>query len=353
MKSLNDNIYNQRACPNEPRLKLWRYAGLMLTYRCTAACEFCYYNCSPTSNGLMPVDTAIRAWQSLRSLAGDSAKVHITGGEPFLYFERLREILAAAQKLGLGAVDQVETNAAWATDCKTVVERLKTLDGLGLGRLKISYDPFHAEYVPVESVRRLARLAEEVLGKARLLVRWRKYLEEPVRMTGVSAAQRVEHYRAAVKDYPCRFTGRAARNLAGLFASRTRDELAAEDCRSVFLWAKGVHIDPFGNVFIGTCSGITVGNADQHSLAEIWQQFHPATNEIIRSVFYQGPAALAEAASRYGYKTSEFYADKCHLCTQVRQFFFDKGLYKSVICPIQCYADVNNRYAAGNAKKDD
>jgi len=100
----------------------------MLTYKCNCACEFCYYNCDPDKGGLMPVDTAISAWQSLKILAGDNAKIHITGGEPFLFWDHLQEILDQAQKQNLGKVDLIETNGFWATSEKIVRQRLKKLD---------------------------------------------------------------------------------------------------------------------------------------------------------------------------------------------------------------------------------
>lgn len=341
MKNLTDNIYNRRRGRGERKFKLWRYAGLILTYKCPAACEFCYYNCSPAQDGLMPIETALACWQSLKVLAGDAAKIHITGGEPFLYFEHLAQILTEAQKLKLGAVDQIETNAYWATDEKIITRRLKRLDELGMYKLKISYDPFHAEYISVEPVKRLAEIAVELLGPGRVLVRWQKYLGRPVEMQGIDPAQRVERYKSALADYPCRFTGRAAKKLAGLCASKTIKQLAAANCKSAFLGAKGVHIDPFGNVFIGTCSGIVIGNTNQTALAEIWQGFHPGQNEIIESLFNRGPVGLTENASKNGYEQSPFYADKCHLCWHVRHFFFGNNLYKMVICPIQCYTEAS------------
>jgi len=83
MTELSENIYNSQAARNEPKFKLWRSAGLLLTYKCNCACEFCYYNCGPEKNGLMSVDTAISAWQSLKILTGDSAKIHITVASHF------------------------------------------------------------------------------------------------------------------------------------------------------------------------------------------------------------------------------------------------------------------------------
>src|SRR3989339_628423 len=138
---LTDNIYNQRLRRGERQFKLWRSAGLMLTYKCNCRCEFCYYCCSPDSGGLMKTQTALNAWQGLKNLAGDSAKVHITGGEPFLYYERLLEILKEAKQAGFGKADMVETNGFWADD-KLAEEKLRELEPY-VNTLKISCDPFH------------------------------------------------------------------------------------------------------------------------------------------------------------------------------------------------------------------
>ena len=135
MIELSENIYNSNVSRNEPKFKLWRSAGLLLTYKCNCACEFCYYNCCPVKKGLLPVDTAISAWQSLKILAGDSAKIHITGGEPFLYWEKIQEILEEAQNQKLGKVDLIETNGFWATDEKVIRQRLIKNDLMALDYL--------------------------------------------------------------------------------------------------------------------------------------------------------------------------------------------------------------------------
>ncbi len=335
--NLSQNVYNQAVDANEPKFKIWRSEGLLLTYKCNCACEFCYYNCGPEKGGLMSVETAVSAWRSLKTLAGDGAKVHITGGEPFLYWDHLLEVLQAAKNERLGKVDVIETNGFWATSEKIAVQRLKRLDELGMDRLKISTDPFHQEYVDIEPVRRLAQTASDILGSGRVLVRWRKYLDDPIQIKGFSPAERGQMYLSAMKDYPCRFTGRAAGKLAELAASKPAEALAAMSCKSDFLGAKGVHIDPFGNVFSGTCSGIIFGNVNQTPLEDIWKQFHPNRNEFISTLFNSGPAGLLEEAVRTGYKREYAYAGKCHLCTSIRQFFFDNGLRTPEIGPAECY----------------
>lgn len=286
----------------------------------------------------MSVDTAINAWQSLKVLAGDNAKIHITGGEPFLYWEHMLEILEEAQNQKLGKLDLIETNGFWATGEKVIRQRLKRLEELGMNRFKVSTDPFHQEYVDMEPVCRLAEIATEILGPKRVLIRWQKYLDGPIEMKDLSTAEREQQYITAMNDYPCRFTGRAAGRLAELTASKLAEKLVSVNCKSAFLSAKGVHIDPFGNVFSGTCSGIILGNVNRTKLEDIWKQFHPEQSEFINTLFNSGPYGLLEQAERLGYKTAKVYADKCHLCTSIRQFFFENHLEKSIIGPVECYS---------------
>ena len=256
----------------------------------------------------MSIDTALNSWQSLKILSGDAAKIHITGGEPFLYWDHLLYILEEAEKQNFGKVDLIETNGFWATSEKIARQRIKILEELGMFQLKISTDPFHQEYVDLVPVRLLANIAIEALGSNRVLVRWKKYLENPVKMMGLSVAERRQEYLRTMNDYHCRFTGRAGRELAELVARTPIEDLATMNCKSDFLAAKGVHIDPFGNVFSSTCSGIIIGNVNQRPLEDIWKQFHPAQKDFINTLFNLGPAGLLEKAIKLGYKALEKYA---------------------------------------------
>ncbi|RPJ18997.1 MAG: radical SAM protein [Planctomycetaceae bacterium] len=339
MLQLSDNIYNRSVARDEPKFKLWRSAGLLLTYKCNAACEFCYYNCSPQKGGLMPVETCIAAWRSLKTLAGDQAKIHLTGGEVFLYWDHVVRLLSEAKNQDLGPVDMIETNGFWAGNDHLVADRLNTLIELGVQRLKISVDPFHQEYVDIVPVRRLAQKAGEMLGSDRVLVRWEKYLGECGMRSAECGVQeeRDRTYIQAYRDYPFRFTGRAAGHVAGLLASQPAQAFAGDNCLMGFLGAKGVHIDPYGNIFSGTCSGIILGNVNEKPLEEIWKQFHPAQNAFIRALCERGPYGLLEQAKMLGYEALPAYASKCHLCTHIRRFLFAKHEVLSTLGPADCY----------------
>jgi len=337
MAELSDNVYNQPTARDDAKFKLWRNVGLLLTYKCNAACEFCYYGCSPTQGGLMDIEIAIECWKSVRELAGDAGKVHITGGEPFLYFDRLIEILEAGKKEGLGPCDLVETNGGWVKDEKDTERKLKLLHELGVERFKVSCDPFHQEYVDIEQVRLVVDVAEKVFGPDKTLIRWRKYLDEPAEMRGISKQEKDKRYVEALADYSCRFTGRAAGRLAELLANKSIDEISKQNCSGAFLGSKGVHVDPYGNVFSGTCGGIIVGNVTRMSLADMWRQWTPGCNELVETLFKSGPGGLLDKAVRSGYQPLEGYAGKCHLCTSIRKFFLNKGIWSESVGPAECY----------------
>ncbi|MHC4131780.1 MAG: radical SAM protein [Planctomycetota bacterium] len=334
---LEDNIYNASLARNKPKFKLWRKAGLLITYKCNAECQFCYYNCSPTQAGLMPAETVLSIWHSLKSLSENTEKLHLTGGEPFLCYEHLIDILSKAKKQNLPPLDLIETNAYWATDDKIILDRLKQLDELGMHRLKISCDPFHQQYIDIELVHRLAQIGAELLGQDRVLVRWQRYLDQPINIKNLSIDQCAEIFLHTMKDYPCRLTGRAATNLAYLKDLKSSKDFKDKSCKNAFLGAKGVHIDPFGNVFSGTCSGIIVGNVNQRPLEEIWLNFHPKNDEIIHTLFESGPYGLLGKFPQLEKLKSKKFADKCHLCTSARQCLFENNIAKETIGPPQCY----------------
>ncbi|MHC4288941.1 MAG: radical SAM protein [Planctomycetota bacterium] len=343
MLKLQDNLFNARRSRDQSKLKLWRYAGLMLTYRCSAACRFCYYYCSPQAGGLMSADTAIQSWEGLVRIAGNSAKVHITGGEPFLYFDRLEQILRQAGRLGLTPLDFIETNAGVWTSEAELRDQLRLLDGLGLDRLKVSWDAYHEEFIDIEKVRQFVHIARQVLGQARVLVRWEKHLAAPTQIRTQDSSRQREILLESMQSDSCRFTGRAAEELAPLLARHPLDYFHGRHCQKALLGSKGVHIDPFGNVFNGQCSGMILGNVNQTPLDALWCEFEPDRTPFWDILYKKGPIGFLDSPSGGDYPQREKYASKCHLCTDIRRFFFDKGIYSVIINPHDCYGNTSSQ----------
>ncbi|HOK66991.1 MAG TPA: radical SAM protein [Anaerohalosphaeraceae bacterium] len=327
MKELTQNLYNRRQNRTGQKLKLWRYAGLLLTYRCSAACRFCSYFCSPRSGGLMPYEIALQAWDSLVKLAGPAAHIHITGGEPFLYFDHLAGLLEEAAARNYPPLNSLETNGFWAQNQAEAREKLHFLHKIELQELAVSFDPFHAEFVPLEAVRTLQTLAQEILGPHRVKVRWGKYLENCPPIEVFLDPKNRTVLQKMLEEDRCRFTGRAAESIGPLAAKFPLETIEQQSCQNAFLNARGVHIDPFGNVFCGQCSGIILGNLYQKPLELLWETFDPPGLPFWNQLFESGPAGLLPQAVADGYQPTRFYASKCHLCTDIRRFFLTREVF--------------------------
>lgn len=284
----------------------------------------------------MSSDLAIRAWQGLRRIAGDGAKVHITGGEPFLCWPQLIDICKKAKQAGL-PLDSVETNAGVEEDEQTIREKLRMLDDNGMERLKISWDIFHEEFIEIETVRRFVDIAREELGPERVLIRWEKYLDAPTGIKTMPGEQKNELFRQALTADSCRFTGRAAETLAELAPGYPAEHFQGCHCRGALLGSKGIHIDPYGNIFNGQCSGMIVANLARAELDDIWASFDPEQAPFWGVLFHEGPYGFLKEAKEAGYSALPRYAGKCHLCSHIRRFFFDKGFYSPIIGPMDCY----------------
>ncbi len=161
----------------------WEFAGLLLTYWCPARCACCYTCSGPNRDGLMDVSTALALWRGLDALAaehGKTMRVHLAGGEPFRDWVALVTTIRAARDAGLTPVEKIETSAFWATDAGLTRSRLELLNALGVGKLVVSTDVFHQEFVSMENVRRCVEIGRQIFGKARVIVRRAGFYRQPV-----------------------------------------------------------------------------------------------------------------------------------------------------------------------------
>ena len=289
----------------------------------------------------MPIDEALAYWRGLRRLAGDEAPVHLAGGEPFLHWEHLLALCRAARDAGLTPIEKIETNAYWCTNANRVRERLADLKDCGLDMFVVSSDAFHQEFVPMDRVRLAVTIGRKILGKSGVRVRWRDWYNSPTDVQGLLPHERTAFLVEAFKQGRDRKTGRAASQLAPLLEGKPAEALGGWPCRKKLLGSRHVHIDPYGNVFSGVCTGIILGNAQSPSLDKLWEHFSQTWPQrpVFRTLVEEGPVALIDSAIRLGYEPLPGgYAGKCHLCTHVREFLFHQNAFPDELGPVECYS---------------
>jgi MoaA/NifB/PqqE/SkfB family radical SAM enzyme len=286
----------------------------------------------------MPVEDLREYLRELKQLGITGPKIHFGGGEPFFHYGHLIECFEAAREEGMLPLGKLETNA-----CKNdelARERVAEIERFGIVRLHISSDVFHQEFIPIESVRTAARIAREVLGEEKVQVGFQKFLDDPIDVGALTEDEKTEAHRDVLKRYPWRIVGRAAKALSHLVERHPAETFAGDDCARKILKRRSIHIDPHGNVFPSTCSGIILGNAKKKPLSDICETFEYREHPLVKTLVEHGPVPLLEEAVRHGFSDDGGgYSTKCHLCFAARSFFWKKGLHPDEVGPGEIYTD--------------
>lgn len=132
---------------------------LEIGLKCPIACRHCWSNCRPDRVEQMDINvlrTAIRQFGAIEN----SEIVALTGGEPFIYPDRLLIALEEINRfphLKSGVI----TNGFWATSKRKAIETLESLPRIN--QVCVSTDIYHKEFIPTAFIKN-ALLACEDLG---------------------------------------------------------------------------------------------------------------------------------------------------------------------------------------------
>ncbi len=112
---------------------------------CPLRCDFCCHAIEEYGPVKMRKEDALDWIRQAASLPSLKCLV-FTGGEPFVYYQELLEILEATRPLGLPF--RIVTSAYWATNLEAAKAKLAPLRERGLRELSVSTDPSHQRFVP-------------------------------------------------------------------------------------------------------------------------------------------------------------------------------------------------------------
>ena len=322
--------------------------GLILSYKCNAACRHCMYACNSrwkadwiSEENLLKMLTqlagTIQPAPGGAGTIGLSYGLHFTGGEPFLNFGLLCRATEIASDLGIPSLF-VETNCVWSVNDEITREKLMILKEKGLAGIMISVNPFYLEFVPFERTERAIRFALEVFGHNTFVYQveyFRQFMEMGIRDSlPFDRYLEMGNRTGFARDTEFFMMGRApfslTGNLEGLFPKYPAGRLSVLPCRPKFLRSWHNHFDNYGNYMPGFCGGITLGDTRQmDKLLEygIDLDKFPVLGFLVRKAFN----GLVQFASDYGYEVSEAgYYSKCHLCTDLRRYLVDKDEFKEL-----------------------
>lgn len=327
-----------------------REFALMLSRRCNIECRHCGIESSPRLRDRMAASDAKRFIVEAAAL-DDFQKVTFTGGEPTLFRNDLRELIAFCT--GLGLATRIVTNGTWAVRRERGLAFLESLRDAGLSELNFSADKFHLEFLNSESLRNALDCAQD-LGYSRIVSfvsnAQRDPLEDFSEMYGIPRSRLLD-LRAVLRagtpleslqdDHVFVFyggligLGRAAEYPAELRYYPIDFFPAEGGCGEVV--NKPV-IYPDGSFQACCCAGgkvgaFTVGNAFDEDIATLYDRMRSRLH--YRFINERGPRVLFETirAARPDLEFPQAYTSICEMCvratdqlpaTEVDQYLEDR-----------------------------
>ena len=307
--------------------------GLMLSYKCSAACRHCMYLCSPKwsadwisdedlERGLTQLAPRIQGSPWGADTISLNHGLHFSGGEPFLNFDLLLRATAGAEALGIPSTF-VETNCSWCSSDETAREKLELLKQAGLKGILISVNPFYAEYVPFERTERCIRISREVFD-ANVVVYQIAYYRR-FKHLGITGRMPLEDYVALTKgerlteQVELFLMGRATRRLREFYPTYPARTFFHQPCRPPFLRNWHNHFDNYGNFMPGYCGGISLGHwSDLDALVQ--EGIDLDELPVLRFLIAEDMQGLLHFTEDFGYRASrEGYLSKCDLCLDLRR----------------------------------
>jgi hypothetical protein len=317
--------------------------GLILSYRCSAACRHCMYACSPRwpADWISQEDLAA----TLESLAGKilpspggadimslNHGLHFTGGEPFLNFELLCVAVRMASDLEIPSLF-VETNCFWARTDQETRGKLEILKRCGLVGILISINPFYLEYVPFERSERAIRIAREVFGFNVAVYQqeyFRRFKELGVRgRLPIQEFLELEDSGDFARNTEFFLNGRApyAMEEFDLFPRYRAARLCNLPCSPSFLRSWHNHFDNYGNFMPGYCGGLSLGDCRRLD-ALLDEGIDLDARPVLSFIIADNFSGLLAFAEEHGYRQRRSgYLSKCHLCADIRKFLVGAGDY--------------------------
>ena len=281
--------------------------GLFLTYRCTSMCRMCCVDAGPLRKEEMKLEDALSCVRQAAEIGINT--LSLTGGEPFLCFEKMLKISHLASQLGLKV--NVLTNCFWAETERIAAEKLRKLKESGLEKITINTDEFHQEFVPLTHVKRCFKVARRIGLEIELrCIRTKKTKGITYFATEIGA---LEDDRVTLNEFPVTPVGRGAELDSEMLIY---PPLVATKCLFVL---RLVAVEPNGN--LAACCGVggfsqplIVGNIRENCLEELIEKADQDLLYNYLSIY--GPQSLVEIMREKGYKpiVAEKHVDLCHVC---------------------------------------
>ena len=286
--------------------------GVLLWNTCNARCAHCMPDCGPKDRQSLTNEEIFSVIADAIGLHGNNWVLALSGGEPFLYPDRLSKIVGYRHDERHSTT--LVSNAFWAVTEQRALDVLKPLVANGLTSIAFSVSRYHFEYVNQERVEN-AILAARTVG-LHVAVKAVVSLDSPPKYV-LGAIRRAEPWsdEIDVQLIDVIPQGRAA--LDESIKGHITDDLPVGKCPAEILT-----IMPDGNASpccngAGETKSLDLGNVRDLSLSEINDNHRK--NPTMVELREKGPASLLSKLPPDVEKQmrNSDWVNVCHLCCEV------------------------------------
>lgn len=132
--------------------------GILLTENCNARCRMCYDSRGIVKGKTLSIEELERILFCVKECECITT-VGMTGGEPMLYPDLIRYILN--YDFGRNMRFTIKTNGFWGKDQKEARIFMEQY-GDRLKNISFSFDEFHKEYIDIENIKNIIRIADDL-----------------------------------------------------------------------------------------------------------------------------------------------------------------------------------------------
>lgn len=257
---------------------------VVLTRKCNANCDICCLECSGKIEESVDIKKIINVITDLKEREAIRT-VGITGGEPFLYFEELLNLLSEFKKMGMSVT--FTSNGYWGSSYQNAFEKLDQLKKAGVTFFTLSVDDFHQKYVSYSAIRNIVEIAKKLNMKVIINTVSTK---KSKRLKGVLELLQDSLMNCSLIELPCIPVGHAALRISEEDFIY-REEIEEGRCESINFFT----IMSNGDVYpccseAGMTPATCMGNIYQNSVEQLLKNFY--NNTICCLLADKGPAHI-------------------------------------------------------------
>jgi uncharacterized Fe-S cluster-containing radical SAM superfamily protein len=327
--------------PGQTDMKIMTSIALLFTYDCNAACDHCYYHSKPGKTGYITPAEAEGYFDSIIQNWGELTNVRILGGEPFIYYRPLLEIIRLASRHKANVT--LLTNGVWGGSESLADRVARELKEAGVTIAVIGSSGFHAPYVPPDTAVRAARAARRHGIKVAVANYVLESLDAENRhdLESRRLDEMCKEFGVYTETSGLDWQGRASSKLVQL--SSAKAQIPTGICPNILIgkikertnYAHGLVIDAGG--WVTVCHGIAIGNTRHEPLDQIIRRYNPNTHPITRLIREKGPIGLLDLPEAANFKPKPNYKSLCHMCFEIRKHL--RPQYPNELNPDNCYQE--------------